>query len=1045
MSRLPRLLKSSLLPWLRLQLFLLATLLLATTQRAQAGESPEPVRSLSELRKLSTEARVRHTVQLEGTVWYADAANGRLILNDSSGTAELLVDLDDAGLQPGDRLRISGLGTLMNRGNAFELTRLAVVDNDGIHAEREVTGSIHLEAGRHPVSVDWFNADGTSSLHLEYDGPGIARREVPDTVLSRESAGQGGERRLSQGLDFRSYLERQWMLPANQTTGSLLLKGVARNFDSTVAGWREYVGVNFNGYLEIATSGDYRFFLDSGDGARLFIGEPSLKLEKLPPTTLPEPAQLFPSQPLQGTQDYVWASMEGRISHMSQIGRVNYALLSSGSDLVRVEVADATAQTWASLLNRRVRLTGVVHRSFSLDGVPVASTLLVQNASQVGGLDPSNGQETDPVTPVAEIERLDRSLLDGLHTVKVRGVVTRVIGNELAVVLQDQSRGIYINMVELAPGPVHLGDQLEVTGIVDPGEFSPFLRARSIRRLGAGVMPTPIKATREELVNGRLHTQYVELEGYVLAVDRKTVTLRSSAGILRVEIETETSEVWLNAVIRMRGCLRVFWDLQSRQITVGKIGLDYADISIERPPPSDLFDAPQKQAAELLRFDPYAVAYQRARLTARVIHSRGTELHLMDEGRGLSATLAAPQAFDRGDLIEIAGFPEFDGPSPHFAHTVARRISSGALPEPRMLYAEELLRDDYDSTLVCLDAELIGTGFQDGRRSLQLRAGPNAFVARLDRDSENFPAYEPGSRLRLTGVYLGLGGNRSLGRSVEAFELLLPSASAIHVLATPPWWTLARMLALVGILLVVLSLAFLWIHALRRQVAVQTEQLRVVLQERHRVQQAEALARERSRLAYDLHDELGAGLSEIGMLGTLAASPVTAERKEDYLLRLRETVRTLIASLDEIVWAVNPRYDPVSSLVGYYTAHAQQYLGLAAMSCRLDIAEDLPGLPLSSRARHSLFLAFKETLTNVVKHARATSVEIGIRTVGDQLEISVADNGRGLPADAAQTPGMDGLASIRDRMAQLDGECLVESNEGTGTRITLRIPLSRKE
>jgi signal transduction histidine kinase len=1045
MSRLPRLLSYPVLAWLRLQLLLLTTLLALPLPRAQAQEPGAVVDTLAALRRLSTETRTRHAILLEGTVWYADAANGRLILNDSSGTTELLLDLDDAGLQPGDRIRLSGLATLMNRGNAIELTRLAVVDNDGIQAERESSGSVHLDAGRHPVSVDWFNADGSSSLHVEYEGPGLTRRELPDGVLFREAGGQGGERRWSQGLDFRSYLERQWMLPANRTPGSLLLKGVAKNFDSTVAGWREYVGVNFSGYLEVSASGEYRFFVRSGDGARLFIGTSSLRLEKLSSTALPEPAQLFPSQPLQGGQEYVWASMEGRISHMSQIGRVNYASLSSGSDHVRVEVADATAQTWARLLNRRVRLTGVVHRSLSLDGVPVASTLLVQNASQVGGLEPAAEPETEPPTPVAEIERFDRSLLDGKHSVKVRGVVTRVIGNELAVVLQDQSRGIYINMVELAPAPVHLGDLLEVTGLVDPGEFSPFLRARSIRRLGAGVMPVAAVATREELVNGRLHSQYVELEGYVLAVDRKTVTLRSNAGILRVEIETETSEAWLNAVIRMRGCLRVFWDLASKQITVGKIGLDYADISIERPPPADLFDAPHKQAAELLRFDPYAIAYQRARLTARVIHSHGTELLLMDEGRGLRVTLAAAQAFGRGDLVEIAGFPEFDGPSPHFAHAVARRVGTGDLPAPHMLYAEELLRDDYDATLVSLDAELLGTGFQDGRRSLQLRAGSSAFVARLDSGADNIPAYEPGSRLRLTGVYLGLGGNRSLGRPVEAFELLLPSASAIQVLATPPWWTLARMLALVGILLVVLSLAFLWIHALRRQVAVQTEQLRVVLQERHRVQQEEAVTRERSRLAYDLHDELGAGLSEIGMLGTLAASQVPPDRKEEYLLRLRETVRTLIASLDEIVWAVNPRYDPVSSLVGYYTAHAQQYLALASLSCRLDIAEDLPSMPLSSRSRYSLFLAFKETLTNVVKHARASSVEIRIRTVAQRLEICVADNGCGLPNDAAQAPGMDGLASIRDRMAQLDGECTAEPNEGGGTRITLRIPLSRKE
>jgi len=278
MSRLPRLLKPASLPWLRLSWLLLLSLLLATPRGAPAAETA-PITSLAELHRLSTESRTPHSLLLEGTVWYADAANGRLILNDASGTIELLLDLDDAGLQPGDRIRLSGTATLLNRGNTCELTRLAVVDNDGIQLERESRGSVHLDAGRHPISVDWFNADGSSFLGIEYEGPGLTRRSLPDSVLFREVATPGGERRWSQGLDFRSYLERQWMLPANQTPGSLLLKGVARNFDSTVAGWREYVGVNFNGFLEVTASGEYRFFVRSGDGARLFIGPSSLHLE----------------------------------------------------------------------------------------------------------------------------------------------------------------------------------------------------------------------------------------------------------------------------------------------------------------------------------------------------------------------------------------------------------------------------------------------------------------------------------------------------------------------------------------------------------------------------------------------------------------------------------------------------------------------------------------------------------------------------------------------------------------------------------------------
>lgn len=1028
----------------RLPIIALAALVVAATLRGAPAEHGAPVDSLAELKQRSTEVRTVHAINLEATVWYSDPLSGRLILHDATGTAEVQIDAGDQALRLGDRVAVVGTGTILNRGYGYELTRLALIDNDGMHFEEEKSGSIRLEAGRHPIRLDWFNAGIESRMSIEYEGPGIVRQRIPNSVLFRKVGTiPGNPEGWRSGVEFRTYQVRQWRLPPKQSAGDLLLKGVTDNFDFTVAGWREYVAADFAGYLETPTTGDYTFFLRSDDGSRLSVGPSSLRVERLPEAALPEPRLLFPGQALPDDQDYLWASVEGRVSRASQIGQGSYLSLESGAGRVRVEVAEAASLPWAAMLNRSVRMTGVIRRNLSPDGISLASTLFVQDGGRIEPLEPpaAGARALSPgLTPVERIERFDRKLMDGRHPVRIRGVVTRVISGVHGVVLQDETRGIYVDLNDLAPGPTEIGELLEVGGNVEAGEFSPFIIARELTRLGAGVMPVPVAATREEMVNGSLHSQYVEIEGYVLAVDGRSVTLRTRAGVLRIDTETETSSEWLNAVVRMRGCLRVFWDTPSRQITVGKVGMDYDEISIERAAPTDLFAVAQKRAAELLRFDPYAEAFQRTRLVGQVLQSKGTELCLIDDGQGVRVSLAAAASFARGDRVEVAGFPEFDGPAPHFAHAVARKVGRDALPPARVLPAGRLLRDEYDATLVSIDAELIDTGSQDGRPTLQLRAGANAFLARFDASQAEIDGYEPGSRLRLTGVYTGLGGNRALGRPVEAFELVLASTADVQVLATPPWWTLPRLLTLVGILCVVLLAAFLWITLLHRQVVAQTKQLEIVLQERHRVQQEEALTRERSRLAYDLHDELGAGLSEIGMLGGLAASPVPAEKREDYLRRLTETVRRLIASLDEIVWAVNPRYDAVSSFVGYYTAYAQQFLELAAMRCRLDVADDLPHQALTSRVRHTLFLAFKETLTNVVKHAHASEVVIRIFVANRQLVVSVADDGRGLKA-AENLPGMDGLASIRERLRQLEGECVVESNEPKGTKVSLKLPL----
>lgn len=1004
-----------------------------------------PIHSVAELRRASSESRSAHLIEIEAVVWYADPANGRLVLHDGTGTAEVQLDFDGHSLRPGDGVRIAGHGTIMNRGYGSELISLALLDNDGMHFERERSAALRLEPGRHPIRVDWFNAGIESRLSVDYEGPGLMRQRIPDAALFRKATTAAGDpEEWRRGLSFRTYRARQWKLPPQQNAGDLLLKGATDNFDFSVAGWREYVGATFWGYLEIVEAGEYRFYLRSDDGGRLFVGPPSLRVEKLAPVALPTPQGLFPGQALRTSERYLWATVEGRLARASQIGQPGSFLLESGAGHLRVEMADTTTFAATSLLDHPVRVTGVIRRNLSADGIAVASTLFVQDASQVERMEPpavdAEPESAVPLTSVERIERLDRKLMDGRHRVRIRGVVTRVVSGVQGVVLQDQTRGVYVDFNDMSIGPLQLGELLEVVGNVEAGEFSPFIIARELTRLGAGVMPVPVAATREEMINGSLHSQYVEIEGYVMAVGTRSVTLRTRAGVLRIETETETAPEWVNAVVRMRGCLRVFWDLQSRQITVGRVGLDYDEIVIERPAPADLFDVAAKRASALLKFDPYAVAFQRTRLVGQVIHRKDLELYLMDDGVGVRVSLAEAGAFERGDLVEVAGFPEFDGPSPHFAHTVVRKLGREPLPTARVLASDRLLRDEYDSTLVSIDAELVGFGFQDGRRTLQLRAGPNAFLASFDDPPAEMEGYAPGSRLRLTGVYLGVGGNRTLGRPIDAFEIVLASAASVQVLATPPWWTLPRLLTLVGLLCVVLLLAFLWITILRRQVARQTEQLKIVLQERHRVQQEEALTRERSRLAYDLHDELGAGLSEIGMLSGLVSSPVPTEKREHYLKRLTETVRRLIASLDEIVWAVNPRYDAVASFVGYYTAYAQQYLELAAMRCRLDVAENLPQHALTSRTRHTLFLAFKETLTNVVKHAQATEVVIRIFTENRQLVIAVADNGRGLGGDE-KVPGMDGLTSISERLRQLDGECVVESNGQQGTKVSLKLPL----
>lgn len=213
---------------------------------------------------------------------------------------------------------------------------------------------------------------------------------------------------------------------------------------------------------------------------------------------------------------------------------------------------------------------------------------------------------------------------------------------------------------------------------------------------------------------------------------------------------------------------------------------------------------------------------------------------------------------------------------------------------------------------------------------------------------------------------------------------------------------------------------------------------------RRRVEQLERqheLERERSRIARDLHDDLGAGLTEIGLLGGLLQdSAEVLPRKQEALERIVHRCNDLVTALDEIVWAVNPRNDSVNSLGSYLSRYAQRFLEPTTIRCRLETFAAEPDHPLNSEQRHNLFLAFKETLTNIVRHSGATEVRVKIFNENCRLLVEIDDNGHGLPVDTVG--GGNGLNNLRQRMAQIGGECAIASRNGGGVSVRFTLSLN---
>ncbi len=228
---------------------------------------------------------------------------------------------------------------------------------------------------------------------------------------------------------------------------------------------------------------------------------------------------------------------------------------------------------------------------------------------------------------------------------------------------------------------------------------------------------------------------------------------------------------------------------------------------------------------------------------------------------------------------------------------------------------------------------------------------------------------------------------------------------------------------------------------------VRTMAVRRLRRRLHRLQERHAVDRERARIAEDIHDELGANLTRIALLAELGQQH--ARQPEDVsgdLQRISASAREAARAMDAIVWAVNPRNDSLDHFANYVSQYAEEFLRPTSMRCRLDIPADLPEHPLSTEARHHLFLAVKEALNNVVRHSGAGEVRLRLATHDGRLEITISDNGHGMdpgPGDSSRAAGTghEGLGNIRRRIESLGGRFELETGPA-GTTVRLHLPLS---
>ncbi len=643
--------------------------------------------------------------------------------------------------------------------------------------------------------------------------------------------------------------------------------------------------------------------------------------------------------------------------------------------------------------------------------------------------------------------------------VHLRGVVTFYDERLYSRFIQDSTAGIYLQFpANVGPPALVPGQLVEVTGTCSPGEYAPVVVVDHVEPAGNAPLPPPKLVTYEQLASGVEDSQFIEITGIVRSAQAiedsqyHLLEIATGGGRLLVyarDLPVKKADELLDSTVRVRGVCSTKFNHQRQLFSIRVMVPKPEDLEISSPAPTDPYAIAARPIGSLLQFAPQETYGHRVKVAGTVIYCApdGT-IFLQDGDQGVEVQTKERDPLHLGDRAEVLGFVSQGQYTPVLQDAVYRKIASGPLPRPALLTPDEALKGNHDCRLIRVTARLLDRTQHGAERYLILQDGDIIFHAYLKQaeGEDAFAGLENGSRVAVTGVCQIDPGEWVAGDAwrAKSFSLQLRSTVDVALLQSPPWWTLSRVLWVAGAFGFVAVAAFGWVAVLRRQVAERTLQLEVQIQERQRADRRREIEQERARLAHDLHDDLGAGLTEVNMLSSLVKSSATsAQEKERYLDDLTGTALRMVTSLDEIVWAVNPRNDTIASLASYFGSYAQRLLDLAGVACGLDIAEELPEHPLDPKFRQELFFSFKEALTNIVRHARASQVWLRIAVRGHRLEVEVSDNGRGFNMSEPRA-GSDGLPNMKERLKNLGGICEIVSDTKNGTSVRFSAPLPER-
>lgn len=650
----------------------------------------------------------------------------------------------------------------------------------------------------------------------------------------------------------------------------------------------------------------------------------------------------------------------------------------------------------------------------------------------------ANASAAEILTKASEVRALSITRAEQGLEARLRGVILFLEPG--SIFIQDDTSSTFFQAESFgALGNLRVGDEVEVEGRTRMGLFQPGLGPSRFRVIGHSPLPPGIPVSYDDLLSGRYHYRRVTIEGVLRTVDLQDeaqTRLRVALGPRSVEVRIGTlpdrGRSLVDARVRISGLAAGLIN-ERRQLVQPYLWLaDWSDLEIVRaaPVPSEI---PLISATELLAFKDNSVSEHRVRVegTVSAVFPAGV-VYLRQDAVAFGVRFRTTPPLQEGDRLTVLGFPEMDRYSATVTDAVILQRESGPPIAPLILEAPDDLSGAHDGNLITVTGTVRAAFKHEGGATLSLKGRTRTIEVHLPEIATEL---EPLSQVQVTGICVvqsARGGSNLFTSSADTLALRARTSADVQVLNNPPWWTPRRLTVLLTALGALTLLIALWNRALHRQVQRQTHALR-------RRIESEAALEERQRIAREFHDSLQQDLTGLGLRLDAAATRPLDEKAQ----RIIEISRSLLSRIQAETRNFVSDLRDATENDGDLTKALETIAGLPYPEGIQVKIEWLAAPPtLSAGTLHHLRMMVRESVSNAVKHAQASTITIKVDSDKSMLAVTIIDNGCGFDpvAKTQGTSGHFGCVGIRERAHKIGAEVNWESMPQKGTSVEIKVP-----